>query len=184
VQLSLIRRLIPVLDTQDEATARHAQRVCLYVLRLACEMGLDSRECLKLRLAARLHDLGKTRLPTGLIEKPGRLTPEERRRMESHAVLGEELVRKFISDQEVTSAVRSHHERFDGAGYPDGIRGTRIPLLARILAIADSFDAMTSERPYRQPVSVALALASLADGSGTQFDPWLVPFFLKATVRA
>jgi len=126
-----------------------------------------------------LHDVGKIGVPDAVLKKPGRLDAEERRIMETHPALGEVIVRKAPKLVASLPGVRHHHERWDGGGYPDGLQGEQIPRLARILALADSFDAMTSDRPYRKGMSWETALGEIARGAETQFDPDLVPPFLR-----
>jgi len=132
-----------------------------------------------LGLAARLHDVGKLCLPRAVLDKPGALTAEEYRRVQRHAVLGECLLARLLPRSDFLRIVRHHHERYDGHGYPDGLSGADIPLLARVLAIADSFDVMTDGRPYRVSRPCAEAFEQLGQQAGQQFDPVLVNIFRR-----
>jgi HD-GYP domain-containing protein (c-di-GMP phosphodiesterase class II) len=126
-----------------------------------------------------LHDIGKVGLPATILEKEGPLTADERRQMEEHSIIGERILLNVQDYEEIASIVRHHHERIDGTGYPDGLRTEEIPLLARIIGVADAYNAMTSGRPYRAALSPRDALAQLASGSGSQFDPHVVAAFLE-----
>jgi HD-GYP domain-containing protein (c-di-GMP phosphodiesterase class II) len=145
---------------------------------IAVSLGLRAGERELLQLAARLHDVGMVCIPWTLIAKPGPLTTEERQRMESHSVWGDRLLRgtggRF---DEVAHIVRHHHERYDGTGYPDGLAGEAIPLLSRVLTVADAFDAMTTDAPYRDALPVRVARLRLVSGRETQFDPNVVEVF-------
>ena len=129
-------------------------------------------------MASLLHDVGKIGVPHTILRKPGRLTDAEFAIVKQHVVLGEVLIREIPSLEEVRSAVVSHHERWDGGGYPHGLRGESIPLLGRIIAVADAYSAMTSDRPYRKSLSPEEAVAELRQCAGTQFDPQLVELFV------
>jgi putative nucleotidyltransferase with HDIG domain len=177
--LSAIDSLVRTLEARDPYTSGHSLRVREYVLRLADAVGLDKRLRRQLGLAAKLHDIGKVGLPEAILNKRGPLTAEELDVVKKHPVIGERILTPILRSQNVRSAIRNHHERFDGQGYPDGLKGEQIPLLARLLTIADCFDAMTSSRAYRKAMSRAEAVAVLATGAGTQFDPALVPVFLN-----
>jgi HD-GYP domain-containing protein (c-di-GMP phosphodiesterase class II) len=124
-----------------------------------------------------VHDVGKIGLPAGLLEKPGALTLDERREMERHSVIGEEILRNVDDYSEIAAIVRHHHERIDGTGYPDGLRGDEIPLLARIIAVADAYNAMTSDRPYRDAMPSRVARLRLAQAVESQFDTGVVAAF-------
>ncbi len=176
-----ISRLLRLLWKHDPSTASHSLRVCRYALRLAKALGLDLRQRRALSLAAHLHDIGKLAVPKDLLQKPASLTPAEYGQLQEHPAKGERLLTRLISNPAILAAIRGHHERFDGSGYPDSLRGERIPLLARILAIADSFDAMTRTRTYRAALPGISALAILHLGAGTQFDPQLVEVFSAVT---
>jgi HD-GYP domain-containing protein (c-di-GMP phosphodiesterase class II) len=179
-----VDRLLKKLAVHDPAVLGHSQRVSRWATLLAAEIGLGQGQTRRLNLAARLHDVGKLTLPRSLLAKPGPLSPDEYQHIQEHPAAGEHLVARVLSDQEVLAAIRGHHERWDGRGYPDGLAGRQIPLLARILAVADGFDAMTSTRPYRAARSWAQALDILRQGAGTQYDSALVDAFLAVVPLA
>jgi HD-GYP domain-containing protein (c-di-GMP phosphodiesterase class II) len=129
--------------------------------------------------AGTLHDVGKIGVPDSILKKPGRLEPEEARIMETHPVLGEAIVAKVPQLKDLLPGVRHHHERWDGAGYPDGLAGEAIPLIARLIALADTYDAMTSDRPYRKGLPVEVALTEISRSSGIQFEPALAEAFVE-----
>jgi putative nucleotidyltransferase with HDIG domain len=140
-------------------------------------MGLGAVEQELVHLCGLVHDIGKIGLPAGLLEKPGPLTLEERRQMERHSEIGERILRNVDDYAEIADVVRSHHERIDGMGYPDGLPGDDIPLLARIIGVADAYDAMTSDRPYRAALPSRIARLRLAQAVETQFDTSVVAAF-------
>ena len=140
-------------------------------------MGLPKEKQELVHLCGLVHDIGKIGLPAGLLEKPGPLTLEERRQMEQHSEIGERILRNVDDYSEIADVVRSHHERIDGMGYPDGIPGDEIPLLARIIGVADAYDAMTSDRPYREALPSRVARMRLAQAVETQFDTAVVAAF-------
>lgn len=175
--LSAIDSLVRALEARDPYTSGHSLRVRSYALRLARLLRLDLHQSRQLSLAAKLHDIGKVGLPEAILNKPTNLTEMERAWVREHPVLGERILSPIIRNRQVLAAIRGHHECFDGTGYPDGLAGERIPLLARIITVADCFDAMTSSRAYRAALPVAQALAVLRQGAGTQFDPrFVLPF--------
>jgi diguanylate cyclase (GGDEF)-like protein len=147
---------------------------------VALASGAVLQEADEIRQAAELHDIGKVAIPAAILGKPGRLTDIEWAFVRSHAIVGERILDAAPALTSVARLVRSSHERFDGNGYPDGLVGERIPLGARILAVCDAFHAMTSDRPYREAMTVAAALAELRRGAGTQFDPKVVAAFSQA----
>jgi HD-GYP domain-containing protein (c-di-GMP phosphodiesterase class II) len=177
----VIETLADALDQRDPITFEHSQRVTHYTERII--EALDSvsiSEAATIISAARIHDLGKIGIPDRYLHKPGALTPEERLDMERHPVIGAQILQPLSLYQDALSIVRHHHERWDGRGYPDSLAGEQIPLGARILTVADSFDVMTSDRPYRRAMSVDRALAEIERGRGAQFDPIVVDAFLTA----
>jgi putative nucleotidyltransferase with HDIG domain len=176
---SAITSLVRTLEARDPYTSGHSLRVRRYAMRLARYIGLDEQNKKRLSLAAKLHDIGKVGLAEGILNKPAKLTEREFDLVKEHPVIGERILRPIIRNRIVLSAIRSHHERFDGGGYPDGLRGEQIPFLARIITVADCFDALTSSRAYRAARSVEDARAVLNDGMAAQFDPHLVPPFLR-----
>jgi response regulator RpfG family c-di-GMP phosphodiesterase len=181
--LSAIDSLVRTLEARDAYTSGHSMRVRHYALKLARAVGLDGRTKKRLSLAAKLHDIGKVGLPEAVLNKPGSLTAAEFAVVREHPVAGERILGPIIRDPLVLAAIRSHHERFDGFGYPDGLAGEQTPLLARVIAVADCFDAMTSARAYRSAMPAAAALEILAEEAGSHFDPQLVPPFIEL-VRA
>jgi putative nucleotidyltransferase with HDIG domain len=167
------------LDLRDEETEGHSRRVTAYTIALAQAMGLDSDELRIIARGAFLHDIGKIATPDSILLKPGRLTDEEMSIMKQHCERGYEMVSKIPFLRDAAEIVHAHQERFDGTGYPQGLRGEEIPLGARIFAIADSLDAMTSDRPYRMGTTFAAATEEIVRCSGTQFDPTIVDVFLS-----
>lgn len=168
---SPVSTLLRMLGHSHRYAREHASRVSSLAVRIGRELGLGERHLGDLRLAGTLHDVGKLCLPAPMLEKDGPLTPDEWRLVRSHPVEGERLLRPFVARREVLAAVRWHHERWDGAGYPDGLRAAATPLTGRIVAVADAFSAMTEERPYRPAMSAAAALEELERNSGAQVDP-------------
>jgi len=173
--------LARALEAKDPATAQHSARVGRLAEATARAMGLSPAFRRGLRLAGELHDVGKIGVPDHLLRRPGRLSPSEHREVLQHAVIGERILAPLLPDREmVLATVRSHHEHFDGTGFPDGLRGGDIPLAARIVAVADAFDAMTSARPYRASLPRAAAVRELRRGAGSQWDPACVEALLRA----
>jgi putative nucleotidyltransferase with HDIG domain len=166
------------LDLRDEETEGHSKRVTAYTIALAQAMGLESDELRIIARGAFLHDIGKIATPDSILLKPGKLTDEEMAIMKEHCERGYEMVRKIPFLREAAEIVHAHQERFDGTGYPRGLRGEEIPLGARIFSIADSLDAMTSDRPYRKGSTFAAAKEEIVRCAGTQFDPQIVEVFL------
>jgi putative nucleotidyltransferase with HDIG domain len=180
VYRATLQALTGLLDTRDEATYGHSVRVVAYTLRLAREMGItDPVRLRSIEQGALLHDVGKIGVADAILRKQGTLTDEEWEEMRSHPELGYTMLRdiEFLSDALVI--VRHHHERWDGTGYPAGLKGEAIPLEARIFSVADAFDAITSERPYSKARSYAEAKAALSKDSGVMFDPQVVAAFLQ-----
>ena len=167
------------LETKDTGTRAHSQRVQRYALELTKAIDPELIDDQSTEYGFLLHDVGKIGIPDGILLKPGPLTDAERRRMQTHTILGEQMLGGVAFFQgEGLRVVRSHHERWDGAGYPDGIAGTEIPLAARIFAVADALDAMTSDRPYRKAMSWAAAGREILAESKRQFDPEVVESFV------
>jgi putative nucleotidyltransferase with HDIG domain len=175
--LSFATALVATLDARDQYTAGHSAAVAIYARDIAERMGLTEETQELVHLCGLVHDIGKIGLPAGLLEKPGPLTLEERRQMEQHSEIGERILRNVDDYSEIADIVRSHHERIDGMGYPDGIPGDEIPLLARIIGVADAYDAMTSDRPYRDALPSRVARMRLAQAVETQFDTAVVAAF-------
>jgi response regulator RpfG family c-di-GMP phosphodiesterase len=177
--LSAIDSLVRTMEERDPYTAGHSLRVRRYALRLARALGLTEAVRRRLSLAAKLHDIGKIGVPEAILHKQGALTPEEQHVVQEHPVIGERVLRPIIRNAAVLAAIRSHHERLDGSGYPDGLRGDAIPLLARLITIADCFDALTSSRAYRDKLPLGDALEVLRSGSGHHFEPRFLEVFLE-----
>jgi putative nucleotidyltransferase with HDIG domain len=175
--LSFATALVATLDARDQYTAGHSAAVAIYARDIAKRMSLPEEEQRLAHMCGLVHDIGKIGLPPGLLEKPGALTLEERRQMEKHSEIGERILAKVDSYAEIAKIVRHHHERVDGEGYPDRIPGEHIPLLARIIAVADAYNAMTSDRPYRDAMPSRVARMRLAQAVDSQFDTGVVAAF-------
>lgn len=176
--LSAITSLVRTVEERDPSTAGHSRRVRGYALHLADALGLEERQRKLLGLAAMLHDIGKVGIPDHILHKPDRLNPEEVCIVRGHPEVGERILAPVVRSREVLAAIRGHHERLDGTGYPDGLAGEQVPLLARLIAIPDCFDALTTARAYRAALPLSDALAILESGAGTHFDPVFVRTFL------
>jgi putative nucleotidyltransferase with HDIG domain len=172
------------LDLRDEETEGHSRRVTAYTIALARAMGIDTDELRVIARGAFLHDIGKIATPDNILLKPARLSPEEMEIMRKHCERGYEMVRKIPFLREAAEIVYAHQERFDGKGYPRGLHGEQIPLGARIFAVADTLDAMTSNRPYRKGTSFEIARAEIVQCSGQQFDPRVVNVFLAIPIQS
>jgi response regulator RpfG family c-di-GMP phosphodiesterase len=180
--LSAIESLVCALEARDPYTTGHSLRVRTHALRLAAALKLDPRRTKHLSLAAKLHDIGKVGIPEAILNKPGRLTSAEYECVQEHPLIGERILKPIIRNRDVLAAVRGHHERFDGGGYPDGRKGEQIPVLARLVAVADCFDALISERSYREALSIPHALEVISVGAGTCFDPRFADVFIKVII--
>jgi putative nucleotidyltransferase with HDIG domain len=166
------------------ATHPHSHAVADYATMIARALDWPAEQVEPLRIAAMLHDVGKVAISDRILQKPGPLDPDESRQMRRHPVIGAELVERIDGLEDVVPWIRHSHEHFDGSGYPDGLRGDAIPLASRILLVADAFDAMTSQRPYRQPMEAAAAIRELERHAGTQFDPACVAVLLERLALA
>ena len=166
-------------DAKDERTSQHSQRVAQYSVMLARELGFDEDECENLRRAALMHDIGKIGIPDSILKKPARLTDDEYAEMKSHVTRGADILKDFTLIDNVVEGARYHHERYDGRGYPDGLKGEEIPLYGRIIGVADAFDAMTANRVYRKQMDFDYVLSELKKGRGTQFDPQIDDIMLR-----
>lgn len=173
------RAILSALDAKDHYTYGHSMRVAYYSLTLGRERGLSEEELYDLELAALFHDIGKIGTPDSVLLKPTRLDEDEFLEMKKHPMRSHQILQGFDQFEEIAKCAKHHHERFDGRGYPDGLKAKEIPLFARILLIADTFDAMTSTRPYRKGLAFEMAFAELEEFSGTQFDPELVKIFIS-----
>lgn len=175
--LSFAVALVTALEASDAYTAGHSRAVAIYCRDIAERMGFDEAECERAFLCGLVHDIGKVGLPPSLLGKTGPLTLEERRRMQEHSAIGERILREVAAYDDVATIVRHHHERMDGEGYPDGIYGEDIPLLSRVIAVADAYNAMTSQRPYRDAMPSRVARLRLAQAVEGQFDTSVVAAF-------
>jgi putative nucleotidyltransferase with HDIG domain len=178
--VATLAALSSTIEARDPFARGHASRVEVLAHGLARQLGVDRRALLRLRLGALLHDIGKLAVPEAVLVKPGALNDVERAQMRRHPGAGAWMLRTIGVAKEALPGVLFHHERWDGHGYPAGLAGANIPLEARILAVVDAFDAMTSVRPYRGPRPGADALEELRRCAGSQFDPWVVDVFIAA----
>jgi putative nucleotidyltransferase with HDIG domain len=175
--LSFAAALVATLDARDRYTAGHSAAVAVYARDIAERIGLTPADQQLAHLAGLVHDVGKVGLPPGLLEKPGPLTLDERRIMEEHSSIGERILGNVEGYSEIARIVRHHHERVDGNGYPDGLQNRDIPLISKIIGVADAYDAMTSGRPYRDAMPSRVARLRLAQAVGSQFDTTIVAAF-------
>jgi hypothetical protein len=175
--VSFASALVATLDARDRYTAGHSAAVAVYSRDIAVRMELSADEQQSVHLAGLVHDIGKIGLPPGLLEKEGPLSLDERRIMQGHSEIGERILANVDGYEHIAQVVRHHHERVDGEGYPDGRSGDEIPLLSRIIAVADAYNAMTSDRPYRQAMPSRVARMRLAQAVGSQFDTSVVAAF-------
>ncbi|MCB2191819.1 MAG: HD domain-containing protein [Deltaproteobacteria bacterium] len=175
--LSTVKSLAQALEAKDSYTRGHSERVTTYAVRLATRLKMPAQEVDMLRRLGMLHDVGKIAIDRQILNKPGQLTPEDQELVRQHPSWGQSIIQPLKLSQDEISIVRHHHERWDGLGYPDGLAGEGIPLPARVISVADAFDAMTSDRPYRNAMGLRDALNELERGSGTQFDPKVVEAF-------
>ena len=166
-------------DAKDERTSQHSQRVSEYSVLIAKRLGFSDDECENLRKAALMHDIGKIGIPDSILNKPARLTDEEYSVMKSHVDRGADILKEFTLVDHVVEGARHHHERYDGRGYPAGLKGEDIPLYGRIIGVADAFDAMTANRVYRRQMDFGYVLNEMRNGRGTQFDPHIVDIMLS-----
>jgi putative nucleotidyltransferase with HDIG domain len=177
-QVAALERLSTALDARVPGAGGHARRVSRYAAGVARQMGLRREQVARVRRAGALHDIGKLETPAELVNKAGPLSDEEFAVVKRHAALGARLVGR-LGDEKLAAIVRHHHERVDGSGYPDGLAGAEIPLGARIVAVADTFDALTSTRPYRLARRHCEALDLIAEEAGAQLDPEVVGAFRR-----
>jgi putative nucleotidyltransferase with HDIG domain len=176
-----VQALVQALEEKDAYTRGHSARVAHYALAVARQLKLEEETLDTIALGAELHDVGKIGVREAVLSKPGKLTDDEYRHIMEHTVIGARILGPLMRDApDALAIVRSHHERLDGTGFPDGLKGDAIPLVARIVTVADSFDAMTSGRPYRPSLSVQQAVRELQEGKGVQFEPQCVEAFLRA----
>lgn len=182
--MGILFALAKALEARDDDTASHSLNVTKYAMLLGRELGLTEEEMRILGQGAMLHDLGKIGIPDEILKKPGNLDPVEFERIKEHPRLTSEILAPLETSNHYSSIARSHHERWDGQGYPDGLNGEEIPLLARIVAVADAWDAMTSNRVYRAGMSEQSALAILEkEKDWGQWDPYLIEEFIKIIMK-
>jgi putative nucleotidyltransferase with HDIG domain len=177
--VSIVRVVAAAIDARDSYTLGHSTRVSELAVAFATELGLTEQEREDIEIACLFHDVGKIRIPDSILHKAGKLAPHELREMQRHPEYGAEILGKAPSLRRFIPAVRHHHEWYDGGGYPDGLSGDKIPLAAAIISLADAYDAMTSDRPYRTAMTKEKALNTIREFSGKQFSPELTPTFLK-----
>ena len=177
--VNLVKSMVMTIEAKDEYTRGHSDRVSKLSMRLAKEMGLEAEQLNTLQWAAILHDLGKIGTPETILNKDGRLSDNEFDAIKAHPQKGAEILKPIPQLSEALPAIRHHHERYDGSGYPDGLKGDDIPLLARIIGVADTYDAITSDRAYRAAQSHEKAMAIIADVAGVQLDPDAVSAFQR-----
>lgn len=176
---SLTETMVETLELRDPLTGGHTRRMVENCLNIGMHIGLEGEECEDLRLAAMLHDIGKIGVRDNILLKPGKLLKEEFEEIKTHSLRGVELLKNIKRLKTVLPGIRSHHERYDGRGYPVGLKGEEIPIIARIISVVDSFDAMTNARPYGKQRSREEAFEELKRCSGSQFDPVIVNAFLE-----
>ena len=177
--MATVRALSNAVEARDYYTGKHAERVARYAIEIARALGVARPDAAETEFGFLLHDIGKVAMPDAILFKPGALTDEERAQMARHPVVGAEMLEGIEFLQEAAKVVRSHHERWDGTGYPDGLAGEEIPLSARVFAVADVLDALTTDRPYRPRMELAEARQLILDSSGSHFDPRVVDAFRK-----
>ncbi|MBA3008830.1 MAG: HD domain-containing protein, partial [Proteobacteria bacterium] len=176
---STLFAFVTALEVRDLYTRKHSTRVAKYAHMIAAEMGCSEEELDVINFAGSLHDIGKIGIRDDILLKPGRLTDEEYEKIKEHPVIGADIISKLgLWDREM-EIIRHHHERYDGKGYPDCLKGEQIPKLSRILSVADCYDAMASDRSYRKKMEKSIVVDIINNGSGTQFDPVAVAAFLK-----
>jgi putative two-component system response regulator len=179
----VILSLARAVEAKDSSTESHTERVARAARSLGAAVGITGEMLENLYLGGVIHDIGKIGIPDALLLKPGPLEPDEVQLMRTHVLIGEEIVRPLRSASGLIPIVRHHHERWDGDGYPDGLRGEHIPLPARIVAICDAYDSMVSDRPYRRALSPARAAEVLREGAGSQWDAHLVTLYLSQVAQ-
>ncbi len=178
-----LKSLAQALEAKDSYTESHSEDIASYTAMVAEDIGLPSQMVDKIRLAGLLHDIGKIGVKESILNKPGKLTEEEYLHVMRHPVIGENILKPIIKDEDVIDMVRHHHERYDGKGLPDGLKGKEISIGARIMAVADTYHAMTSTRPYRKALPHETAVKEIIRCSGSQFDPDIAKAFLKTAER-
>lgn len=167
------------IDAKDQNTNGHSQRVAIYSAEIAKRMGMSDEEQEQIYYMGMLHDIGKIGIPDAILKKPGKLTEEEMQIIRNHPTIGGEILKDFTAIQGISDGARYHHERYDGNGYNEGLKGEEIPLAARIICVADSYDTMSSKRVYKELHEENYILSELDQCSGKQFDPEIVPFMIE-----
>jgi ribonuclease P protein subunit RPR2 len=175
--MATVRALSNAVEARDAYTSKHAERVTAYALEIASALGTSLSDAEEIEFGFLLHDVGKVAIPDAILYKPGPLTDKERALMEQHPLIGAEIVHEIEFLGPAAEVVRSHHEHWDGSGYPDGLAGEQIPLAARVFAVADVFDALSTERPYRPASPLRVARAMIVEQSGRHFDPQVIEAF-------
>ncbi len=189
--------LLAKIEQKDYTTSNHCRKTAYYAMKLGYAMRLNEKEMTALELSAALHDIGKINIPDSILLKPDVLTENEYEIVKKHSIWGAEIFEYVFSDEEVddwmrkefkretifvTKTIRHHHERFDGKGYPDGLKGDNIPIYSQIISVADTYDAMTSDRPYRQAMEMKKALDVLNSEKGKQFRPQMIDIFINSVI--
>ena len=179
LSIQVMQSLAGAIDAKDKYTKGHSQRVAMYAIEIAKRYGYDDEKQEDIYFAGMLHDIGKIGIPNEIINKTGKLTDEEYEMIKTHPVIGAEILSNISEIPNIAVGARWHHERYDGKGYPDGLKGKDIPELARIIGVADAYDAMTSKRSYRDVLSQEIVRAEIEKGIGTQFDPVFAKIMLE-----
>jgi putative nucleotidyltransferase with HDIG domain len=181
--IEAVLRMAESIDYRDTGTYEHSKRLAEMTKELANALGLTPEHTAEIVLASRVHDLGKIGISNDILLKPGALTPEERHIMQDHPTIGANILSSYSAFQGSVETVKHHHERWDGRGYPNGLKGEEIPIGSRIITVVDSFDSMTADRPYRRGMTVDDAVSRLKDGMGTQFDPRVSAAFIQLLIE-
>ena len=177
--MATVRALSNAVEARDAYTGKHAERVAAYAIEIGRALGLTRPDAAEIEFGFLLHDIGKVAMPDSILFKPGPLTAEERALMDRHPVIGAEIIAGIEFLGEAAHVVRSHHERWDGSGYPDGLAGEQIPITARVFSVADVLDALTTDRPYRARMALPEARELIAGASGAHFDPAIAAAFAR-----
>jgi putative nucleotidyltransferase with HDIG domain len=177
--LEILSSLVAAIDAKDPYSSGHSKRVNYYTKRFCEELNLDEKVSKDIAFSALLHDIGKIGVPENILLKPGNLTPEEWQKIKDHPKNGAEIVNHITQFHTLIDGILCHHEYYDGKGYPNNLKGENIPLAGRIIAFADTFDALTTNRPYRKRFTNSQALSIMEKARGTQFDPHLLDVFLR-----
>ncbi len=177
--LNTVKTIVNAIEAKDKYTRGHSERVTKYSVMLARYLKLNEYTIERIQLAALLHDVGKIGIDENILGKPGKLTDKEYKEIQKHPGIGESIIKPIISLKDIVPGIRNHHERWDGHGYPDNLKENKIPLMGRIIALADTYDAMTSDRPYRKGLPHKTAIKEIKECSGTQFDPELAKAFIN-----